>query len=184
MMIKLNYVLFAIMLSINTSIAVANDQSYTVKEVINCKNANVYIETTCKKYQEFDTQCTSQKLLIINSNKKITKTLPHDGNLILKFFDTKTKVLDAYITQWACLKSKYGRYYLLLWYDCSLGDEKEYCLGAGNNQWERIFSLEGRDLTAGYPHKGPSLDILYHKLGIYEISEKGIELKPLKWTSE
>lgn len=183
-MTKLNFTFIVILLSIKVSIAVANDRSYTVKEAIKCKDTNVYIETTCKEYQEFDTQCTSQKLQIINRNKKISKALPHDGNLIMKFFDTKTKVLDAYITQWACLKSKYGQHYILLWYDCSLGDEKDYCLGTGNNQWERIFSLDGRDLTSGYPRKGPSLDTLYRKLGIYEISEKGIKLKSLQWTSE
>jgi hypothetical protein len=160
------------------------EQSYSFNEAIKCSNAKVFIQTTYKKYPEFDTQCTKQTLKIVNGKKKVFKFLPYDGKLITKHFDADEKVLDAYVSQWACLKSKSGAHFILLWYDCSWGDEADYCVGSGNNQWERIFSLDGRDLTAGYPKKGPLLDTLYRKLDIYEISEKGIKLKPLKWISD
>jgi hypothetical protein len=109
--------------------------------------------------------------------------LPHDGKIFTLNKDyviegKRIKVLDATVTYCGCSKAKSKANYLLFGYNCT--DESEcYGLGSNNREWRKIISMEGKDLTRGYPRHGQNqrVEKLEKRLGIGEKIQGSLEIK-------
>ena len=110
------------------------------------------------------------------SKEGISKQLPHDGKLVREKSVGRRPVLDTFVTHWSCLKSQSGSSYVLLWYTCKWG---RGCDGT-NREWERIFSLDGTNLTVGLRKHGDfeRLGRVYQKLGL---SSKDVHLHHVEY---
>ncbi len=150
----------------------------TTRDGLKCGAAEVSVETACLALPEVETQCVKQNIRLENTQKGISKKLPHEGKLVAKSFAKSNPVLDAFVTSWACLKSTSGKSYILLLYTCSWGEEKSSCIGSAK-EWERIFDATGRHVTAGFRRQDRRYDSLYQRLGLSEIMKQGADLQTL-----
>ncbi|MGD0234963.1 MAG: hypothetical protein ABSC55_10565 [Syntrophorhabdales bacterium] len=176
---RITYALLALLISVSVINCYAGKQ-YVSKDKLPCGEAEVTAETMCTNIPQIATECTKQTIQLIDPSKDISVRLPHEGKLVKKSVLKKKRALDAFVTSWTCLKSNSGISYVLLWYTCSFGDERPDCIGVGR-EWERIFSLDGKDVTAGFRKQDPRLPELYHRLGLSEVIDKGIHLKSVQY---
>ncbi|MFC4160885.1 hypothetical protein [Chitinimonas lacunae] len=121
-------------------------------------------------------QCRRQTLTLHADGKE--KTLPNDGRAVKKQLAGPGKVLDGFVTGWACINSSKGTPYLLLAYSCSFGEERGAC-ARGEKEWMRLFSLDGRHLTAGLSRQDKRADALFDRLGLSETLEAGVKMQGL-----
>ena len=158
-----------------TPIRAESSQPSVIKKTLACGGAEVIAESNYLNISNrAEILCTKQTVTLINSKKDISKKLPLDGKLVKKRFVRQGPVLDAVVVSWDCLKSKNGTPYILLWYQCNWGPG---CEGS-NREWERIFDLDGKHLTAGFRKHDDleRLQGLYQKLGL---SEEDIHFKSI-----
>ena len=92
---------------------------------------------------------------MVNTKKGISKQLPHDGKLVREKSIKDGPVLDTFVADWDCPKSKSETSYVLLWYSCNWG---RGCDG-NYREWERIFSLDGTNLV-GLPEARELNDLI------------------------
>jgi hypothetical protein len=70
--------------------------------------------------------------------------------------------LEAIVSAWGCFHG-HGRAYILLDYACTRDDFGGIC--AGQQEWSRLLSPDGKRLDAGYAPQDPRYMALYAKLG-------------------
>lgn len=169
--------LFAAVMLMQATLAGADNLTST-RDRLRCGAAEVSVETACLTLPEVETQCVKQNIQLENTQKGISKKLPHEGKLVAKSFAKSNPVLDAFVTSWACLKSTSGKSYILLLYTCSWGEERSSCTGSAK-EWERIFDATGRHVTAGFGRQDRRYDSLYQRLGLSEIMKQGADLQTL-----
>ncbi len=158
--------------------AQSDNSPSTVRYTFTCSDTEVVVDSTCmyRSSLEHETQCTKQVVRLVNSKDRISKQLPHDGKSIKEKSVGRRPVLDTFVTHWSCLKSESGKSYILFWYTCKWGRD---CEGT-SREWERIFSLDGTNLTAGLQKHNDleRRDGLYRKLGL---SSKDVHLNHIEY---
>jgi hypothetical protein len=150
-----------------------SSQPSVIKKTLACGGAEVIAESNYLNIpNRAEILCTKQTVTLINSKESIPRKLRLDGKLVKKRFVSQGPVLDAVVVSWDCLKSKNGTPYILLWYQCNWGPGCE----TTNREWERIFDLNGKHLTAGFRKHDDleRLQRLYQTLGL---SEEDIHFK-------
>jgi len=141
-------------------------QPEVIKKTLTCGDAELTAETTCLNIPNMETQCTKQSIRLVNSKKGIAKQLPLDGKLVKEKSIKDGPVLDGFVAEWDCPKSKSGTPYVLLWYYCNWGRD---CVG-NYREWGKIFSVDGTYL-AGFRKQGNKrFNKLYQQL-------EGVKLK-------
>ncbi len=138
------------------------------KKTLRCGDSEIITESVCfYTSEDFHKQCAKQTIRLINSKKGISTNLPLEGKLV-KRKNEAGSVLDAVVTSLGCLKSESGTPYIYLWYVCRWGRD---CYEQ-NSEWQRIFSIDGSNLTEGFKrHDDERLDLLFKELGISESGE-------------
>ncbi len=102
----------------------------------------------------------------------MSRKLPLDGKPVKKNFkESPGPVLDAVVTSLGCLKSESGKNFIVLWYVCRWGRD---CVEQ-TSEWQRYFTIDGRNLTVGNPDDVPYNQI-FEKYGIPETGGTYIEL--------
>jgi hypothetical protein len=170
--------LTALLLLSSLAAAQSDSRPSTVRYTFMCGDAEVIVDSTCiyRSASEHETQCTKQVVRLVNEKEGVSKQLAHDGKLVKEKSVGRRPVLDTFVTHWSCLKSQSGISYVLLWYTCKWGRS---CEGT-NREWERIFSLDGTDMTAGLRKHDDleRLDRLYQKLSV---SSKDVHLHHVEY---
>lgn len=139
-----------------------------IKGTLSCGDAVISGVAECGVSEDGISWCRKQEFFWEENGRK--KMLPHEGKL---HFDPrfKDKVLDVYVTDWACIKKNSGSY-LLLAYSCMRDTKRNLC---DEPEWLRVFS-QGRELSRGFKRKdSKKFDRLFKHLQIVDdIQEKGV----------
>ena len=154
--------------------ALADAHTKSASGKLNCGNSNITANTTYIVDKNiFSVPVLAQHLIWQNTITKIQKELKLDGDYVIKHIPEKRRVLDAAVGGWACLKSKQGKYYFVLSYYCTSGEEKGVC-APGNVEWARILREDGTPIDKGSRQSliSRSDDEVYRSLGLYDATRK------------
>lgn len=173
------WVFFFYVLSAATMCFAADNITH-VQDSLPCADVDVIAQTYCISSIDFETQCIKQQIRIVDKRLGKSKNIAIAGHLVKKPSIKLRRVLDAFVTDWACLKSTKGINYVLLFYTCSPGDERGYC-AQGYKQWDSLFNLDGVELTGHARHKDARRKRLERKLGLREMFANGIGLQGLDY---
>lgn len=151
-----------ILASYSIAFSEADNQPSVTRKSLTCGDAEVSAESTCMYISDkIEIQCTKQTIRLINSKQGISKELPLEGKLVRPRRINKIPVLDPIVSEWTCQESTSGDHYIVLWYFCQWG---KGCVGT-DREWERIFTVEGLNLTKGYAQQKDTSK-LRRKLGL------------------
>jgi hypothetical protein len=152
--------------------AYAEEATTKLEGSLKCGAARWQATSTFLNLADAEWQPLHQEITVFPDAGSQGKSVRLDGRLVKKSFVKGQKVLDTSVTSWACIESTRGKKYVLLLYACSWGDERGGCAGAGK-EWMRLFSTDGKSLTANYGRVDRRYTAFYKKLGLSKVMEGG-----------
>jgi hypothetical protein len=181
MKLRILSIFLAAMLAISCVYAGARPaavKSITTLGYLNCGGARLAVGTVYLDVPDQDFQPLSQRITLQRPGTNGLVVLHHDGRPLRQSFLKNTWVLDAALSGWTCLTATDGKAYVYVSYVCTQSDSRPDCDGT-SREWGRLFDPKGKELTAGFPHGGPSLSVLMKRLGLGRYENGPIQLQSI-----
>ncbi|WP_333676210.1 hypothetical protein [Dyella sp.] len=145
---------------------------------LSCGGAQLMAETVYLDVPDQDLQPLSQRITLQRQGANDSVALHHDGRPLRQPFLKDTPVLDAAVSSWTCLTAADGKAYIYLFYVCTESDLRPDCVGT-SREWGRVFDLQGKELSAGFPHDGPRTSALMKRLGLGRYEDRPMPLQSI-----
>lgn len=137
---------------------------------LTCGGSIAELKTDCIENPGGGWECVSQSLRMRNGSGGRGRAVQLDSGYVDLPGVAGLRVLDGYVTDWACVQSRSGRKFLLLGYSCrGLGNN---CASRGlSPEWEQIVSVDGKVVIGGRDRVDAAME---RRLGLDKLLRQGV----------